>query len=145
VNTLEQTAAVWAALQKISGKELCRDGLPGGSQYDLKLELRVTVDGLAWSRRMTALLVVGHESLRVTSATPNAAKLLACILGRLNRQTREKLLRELPEAFAEAGNKLPEVDRVLLDASESFLKRLRAKVSQTAKGLVSCQYKLIEI
>ena len=64
------------------------------------------------------------------------------ILNKLNTATRQKLLRELPEAFAAAGNRLPEVSVELQEATRLLLRRLRAKVDQQVKAPVGCKYTL---
>lgn len=69
---------------------------------------------------------------------------MANILAKLNPATRAKILRELPENFAEAGGKLPVVSEELVEAVAAMLKRLRAKITVTSRGPVRCEYRVNE-
>ena len=59
-------------------------------------------------------------------------------------QTRDAILRDLPEEFERAGCELPKVSAELLDETDQILKRLRAKKQIKAHGAVSCKYELVE-
>ena len=85
---------------------------------------------------------MGAESSRSASSGPKAEQLLAVILSKLNAATREAICRELPEMFSRAGNRLPEVDPLLVELAASLLKRLRAKETKIIKGPVSVHYTL---
>lgn len=143
MDPLQIAAAVWAALGKIAGKETRRELLAGGLEIGLELEIKGLVDGQLFAQNVVGALSVGADTTRTSSSAPDRAKLVAWILSQLNTQTREKILRELPESFAAAGNKLPDVDPVLLEATEGMLGRLRAKVSQPVQGPLSCRYHMV--
>lgn len=137
----ERAAVLWAALGKIAEKEGRRADLCEGATYDVTLAVAGDVGGQATERQATAVLSVGHGYAKASPAGPPAAHLVACILDKLNGATRQKLLDELPEAFARAGG-LPEVDKGLIDAAEGMLRRLRSKDQVVQKGAVSCRYEL---
>jgi hypothetical protein len=66
--------------------------------------------------------------------------LVAYLLSILSRPKREALLKELPESFAAADNRLPDVDAGLVEAAENLLGRLRSKVQQHVRGSISTSY-----
>ncbi len=138
----ERQAAMWATLQKIAGKELDRSLLAAGHNYDVDLTIAGTVDGQPVGRTTHSILSVGHDSKRASSVGPPAEALVGFILSKLNTATRQKLLAELPEAFARAGNRLPPVSVELEEVSRLLLGRLRAKVQQQVKAPISCKYTL---
>lgn len=136
---LEQVAV--AAALKTLDKEFDRDAIDGGESAHVSLSIVGVIDGdVVLDRKYEAALSVGHDSVRSSSATPNQAHLVAAILAKLNHQTRDKILRELPEEFAAAGNELPAVEDSAVKAADAMLKRLRAKKEQKVRGSVSCQY-----
>jgi hypothetical protein len=137
-------AAAWAALSKVSDKEGNRAALQAGTAHNVNLAILGEVDGERISMEFLADLTVGHDSVRASSNAPDTNHLVACILSKLNKATREKILRELPEEFASNGNALPAIGESLIDAAGDMLKRLRAKVSQPVKGSVACKYRLID-
>lgn len=140
----EIRAAAWTTLGRVAAKEARRDVLPAGTQYPVELQLTGKVDGQAFVTKVSANTSVGHDSLRVTSHGPDVAHLVAYLLSRMNRRTREVIIRELPERFARAENRLPPVDHALVEAAEGLLKRLRSKLQQPVRGPVSTTYRLGE-
>lgn len=139
---LDALAIAWVTLERVSVKEGSRDRLSAGATHDVDIRIAGSVDGLPFEQSIAALLTIGHDQVKATSATPDQAQLLAYLLSKLNGTTREKLLRELPEQFAEAGDRLPDVDSVLVEAAAVMLKRLRGKKSIQARGPVRCEYRL---
>lgn len=137
-------AVLWSALGKVASKEGDRDALTGGSRHCVQLEVVGTVDQQPLQYDIDAVLNIGHDQQKASSTTPDQAKLVANILAKLNPATRNKILRELPERFAEAGGKLPEVSEELLAASTQMLQRLRAKKTVISRGPVRCEYRLGE-
>jgi hypothetical protein len=142
--TLSSLAVAWAALGKVADKEGDRSALPPGSTHKVNLAILGEVDGNRVSTEVFAELTVGHDSVRAASSTPNADHVLALILGRLGKTMRERILRELPEEFAQNGDTLPAADESLIEAAGGMLKRLRAKISQPVKGSVACKYQRID-
>lgn len=136
------SAAVWFALAKTADKEANRDDLPAGSAHDVRLRITGEVDGNPVDQSIAAILTVGHDSTRATSATPAVDRLIGSILAKLNTATREAVLRELPEQFEAAGCVLPEVPADVVEKTATMLKRLRAKQSQAVRGPVSVKYSL---
>ena len=137
----ERAAVLWAALAKIAEKESRRADLCEGASYDVALAVAGQVGGQPIEWQATAVLSVGHGYTKASPSGPPAAHLVACILSKLNEATRQKLLDELPEAFAKAGA-LPEVDKALIDAAKGMLRRLRSKDQVAQNGPVSCRYEL---
>jgi len=125
MNVLE--AALWAALNKVASKEGDRDELVAGGKHAVDLELSGKVDDQPVHYDVQAVLTVGHDQQKASSVTPDPALLLANVLAKLNHTTREKILRELPEQFAESDGRLPAVGSDLLAATNEMLKQLRAK------------------
>jgi len=137
-------AVLWSALGKVASKEGERDALTAGSRHCVQLEVVGTVDQQPLQYEIDAVLNIGHDQQRASSITPDQAHLVANVLAKLNPTTRNKILRELPERFAEAGGKLPEVSEELLAATTQMLKRLRAKKTVKSHGPVRCEYRLGE-
>ena len=133
---------VWSAIGKVASKEHSRDELQPGSQHVVQLDVSGTVDGRAFQRNLNAVLSVGHDQVKATSVTPEQPQLLAVILSKLNQQTRDKILRELPDEFAENGGHLPDVEEELVDTVSTMLQSLRAKKRVQARGPVRCEYQL---
>ena len=137
-------AAAWAALAKVAGKEGDRAALLPGTAHTVNLAFLGEVDGERVGVEFFADLTIGHDSVRASSVTPDQSHVVAHLLGLMNKATRDKALRELPERFAANGNQLPDVDATLIDAAENMLARLRSKVEQPVKGSVACRYRLID-
>ena len=136
------TTALWAALSRVADKEANRDDLPAGSAYIVNLLVTGEIDGQPIEQALSAVLTVGHDSTRATSATPAVDRLIGSILAKLNTVTREAILRELPEQFEAAGCVPPEVPADVVEKTAGMLKRLRAKQSQAVRGSVSVKYRL---
>lgn len=141
-NLPESLAAALACAAKVADKESARDSLTDGHTYKVEVSIVGSVDGEAVDQRIDAILSVGHETTKSSSSTPNPAQLIGHILSQLNRQTRDKIIRELPAAYEANGCELPAVDGAIADATEAMLSRLRAKKSVVARGAVSAKYKL---
>jgi len=138
----EAEAVMWATLGAIAKKEGQRERLTASAQYPVDLYIRAKMGAETLIKDVESSLSVGADSVRASSSAPNTEHLLGLVLSKLNAATREKILRELPEMFAKAGNKLPEVDELLVDLAKSLLQRLRAKQTKTIKGSVSCHYQI---
>ena len=103
----------------------CRDDLEPG-KYDI--DAGVSIQGL---------LTVGENSVVASSVTPQPEQLLALVLGKLNSNTRGKLLRELPSDFAANGNEMPKADERLVESAKDLLSRLRREVTRPRRGSVT--------
>ena len=89
-------------------------------------------------------MVVNHDGVRLATQTPAISQLTAYLLGLLPRAKREKVLKTLPEMFAAADNRLPDVDAGLVEAAQKMLERLRSKVQQHVHGSISVAYNMDE-
>lgn len=138
----ERTAALWAALAYVAGKEARRDELADGAVYECKLSIAGQVGDQRVDVPVEATLHVGHPSQRASSSGPSTEHLVACLLSRFNERTRERIVRGLPEEFAAHDGKLPEVTSAQLDAAKGLLARLRVKTTVTQRGPVSGHYAL---
>jgi hypothetical protein len=138
-------AIAWHALLKTADKEACRDDLEAGSTHIVNLNVAGDIDGQAFDQHITAVLAVGHESTRATSATPSVDRVIASILAKLNEATREAILRDLPEVYAANGCELPEVPAAIAEKTSAMLQRLRAKKQIDVRGSVSVKYSLGEV
>jgi hypothetical protein len=142
----ELLAAAWHAIAKAADKPATatRAGLPAGTSHDIDLRIVATIDDTQQIEiEASGTLSVGHDSVRASSSTPDADRLLATVLAKLNRQTREAILRDVPEEFAANGNQLPELPEEAIAAAKAFHQRLRAKVEQKVKGTVRFAHKII--
>jgi hypothetical protein len=137
-------AIAWHALLKTADKEAVRDDLAPGSSHCVNLTVAGDVDGQSFERSISAVLSVGHDSTRATSATPAADRVIASILAKLNERTREAILRDLPEDFAANDCSLPDVAPELAVKAAAMLSRLRAKKPIDVRGSVSCRYSLVD-
>jgi hypothetical protein len=139
------SAIAWHALLKTADKEAVRDDLSAGVSHTIDLAVSGSIDGESFEQHISAVLSVGHDSQRATSATPALDHIIGAILAKLNTATREAILRDLPEQFAAAGCQLPEVPAAIAEKATAMLVRLRAKKSVDVRGSVSCKYRLAEI
>lgn len=136
-------AVAWTALAKLADKEARGDLLAEGVQPEVCLSVSAEVDGLAaLDTTAQGTLFVGHPSQRASSSAPKLVEVVAYFLGCLPAAQRERTVRELPEAFAAAGGKLPIADPLHLAAAENLCERLRVKTVQTVRAPVSLQYTL---
>jgi hypothetical protein len=124
------------AVQKATAKHQERESLAPGS-YECDITITGTVDANPVYARFLGSLSVGTDTVANSSSGPNQAELLAVVMGKLNSATREKITRELADAFSANGNRLPEVPAAQIEAAEMLLKRLRSTISQARKGTVS--------
>ena len=140
-DTKQETAVVWAALEKIAGKERRRELLQPGAKHNVALSVSGSIDDRTIDRRKIAgVLSVGHDSTRTSSSGPGMTEVVGYLLAKLNPRTREKILRTLPEEFAAGENTMPVVDGDILESAKNLLGRLRAKQTVSAKGPVSFHY-----
>lgn len=138
------SAVAWHTLLKTADKEACRDNLIAGESHVVNLSVTGDVDGQTFSEHMRAVVTVGHDTTRASSATPDLGHLIGAILSKLNEATREAILRDLPEQYAAAGCQLPEVSQEIADKTDAMLKRLRAKRTTNVRGSVSVKYCLAD-
>ena len=136
----ELAAACWAALEAVAKKECRRDALAAGAEYDVALRIAGEIKTKAFACEAQAHLAVNQDGVRVVSQAPATPQLVGYLLGLLSRAKREALLAELPEQFAAADNRLPDVDVGLVEAAKKLLERLRAKVQQEVRGSLSTSY-----
>jgi hypothetical protein len=136
----EIEAVCWAALESVARKECRRDALTAGGQYDVTLRISGEVRAKPFACEATAHVVVNHDGVRVVSQAPPPSHLIGYLLGQLSQAKRERMLRTLPESFANAANRLPDVDAGLVEAAANLLDRLRARVQQQVRGAISTSY-----
>ncbi len=139
------SAIAWHALLKTADKEAVRDDLEAGETHRIDLAVSGSIDGESFEQSISAILSVGHDSQRASSATPDVNCIVAAILAKLNTATREAILRDLPEQFAAAGCTLPDVPAGITEAATAMLVRLRAKKTTNVRGSVSCKYRLADL
>ena len=135
----ELRAAAFAAWGTVAKKELDRRQLREGSMYRLELPLVIDVGAFHYSESIEAEVHVGHADTSTTSSGPNTAHLVAHLLAKMPRATRERLLADLPGIFAEHG-KLPKVDEKLITAADGMLKRLRSTQSVDRAASINCKF-----
>lgn len=135
----EVSAVAWAALERAASKECRRELLAEGSRREVELRIDGTIDEEPFVRSVRGPLCVGHAGVRAASSGPDANHLLAIVLGKLSAKTREKLLEELPDRFAELG-RLPDVPDARIDEAKRLFQRLRTKVQQAVRPAVSFPY-----
>lgn len=141
VTKIERTAVMWAALQKAAGKELRRESLEDGALYAVNLLVTGRVAGGKVDMPISGSVQVGMPRQQASTEAVPVDQVLAIVLERLPEGPREKLLRELPERFAENGS-LPEAAADVLEAAKLLLERLRNKVTKEVRGNVICNYRL---
>lgn len=133
---------VWAALEKIGHKEMKPKELDQGSSHEVSLQIRGNVDGQPFEQEIHSILSVGYEQTKSSSVNPQVPQLIAFILSKLNRATRNRILADIPAEFAENDNCLPEGSPVMLDEVEQMLKSLRQSKTVKARGPIRCEYRL---
>ena len=144
MNKAEISAVTWAALESIAKKQFRRDALAAGAEYDVELKISGEVGKASCAFLGEGHVVVNHDGVRLTSQTPPIPQLTAYLLGLLPRAKRENVLKRLPELFAAADNRLPDVDADLAEAAQKMLERLRSKVQQHVRGSISVAYTIDE-
>lgn len=135
-------ADVWAALAYVSGKEGDRDALPDGALRAVDLSIVGSVDGCEVSERVVGRLTVGHATEKASSSTPDISHIIGCLLSKLNKATRAKVLAEIPAEYAAGGQSLPELSVGDVADAENLLVALRQTKRITARGAVKCEYSL---
>jgi hypothetical protein len=144
VNKAEITAVTWAALESIAKKQCRRDALAAGAKYDVALKMAGQIGGESCVFQAEAHVVVNHDGVRLASQAPPIPQLTAYLLGLLPKAKRENVMRKLPEIFAAADNRLPDVNAGLVDAAQKMLDRLRSKIQQHVHGSISVAYRIID-
>jgi hypothetical protein len=144
VNKAETAAVTWAALESIAKKQCRRDALAPGAEYDVALKISGEVGKASCAFHAEGHVVVNHDGVRLASQSPPIPQLTAYLLGLLPKAKRENVLKTLPEIFAAADNRLPDVDAGLVDASQKMLDRLRSKIQQHVHGSISVAYRIDE-
>ena len=134
--------AVWAALEKIGGKQKQHKELLQGASHHVNLQLIGNVDGERFDESVDAVVSIAHDHERASSVTPQQSKLIAFILSKLNRSTRESILKNIPCEFVEHGQQIPEVDESIVQQSEKMLAELRSTKRVSARGAVRCEFSI---
>ena len=137
-----QKDVVWAALEKIGHKHKNRSAIAPNSVHEVNLHLSGTVNGEPFEQDLYSIVSVGCDQQKATSATPDLPKLIAVILGKLNRATREKLLAEIPTEFAHNDGEMPNCSQAIVAQTDLMLKKLRSEKQIRVKGSVRCQTKM---
>ena len=130
---------VWAALEKIGSKKKNRDAIKEDSVHQVDLQLSGTVNGESFEQQLSSILSVGTDLQKATSAIPDLPKLIAVILGKLNRATRERLLQDIPNEFFANDEQIPACSDVIMDQTERMLRKLRREKQIQVKGPVRCE------
>jgi len=144
VNKAEITAVTWAALESIAKKQCRRDALAAGAEYDVGLKISGEVGEASCNFQAEGHVVVNHDGVRLASQSPPIPQLTAYLLGLLPKAKRENVLKTLPDMFAAADNRLPDVNAGLVDAAQKMLDRLRSKIQQHVHGSISVAYRIDE-
>lgn len=134
------SSVVWAMLEKIGKKELQPSALEDGASHRISARIEGNVDGQAFSQAVEAILSIGHAHVKSSSVTPQVAELIAYLLSKLNRATRNRLLIDIPLEFVANDNQLPEPNPVLVDDAKRLLKQLRSQKRVNARGPIRCEY-----
>jgi hypothetical protein len=141
----EMRAICWAALRGAANKETRRDCLPDGKGFDVVLRVAGELKTKPFACEIEARVAIGKDQQRCCSEAAPQAHLLAYVFSLMPKTRRDALLLELPEQFAEADERLPDVPAALVEAAENLLDRLRAKRQETTRGPVSVSYKLHDL
>jgi hypothetical protein len=144
VNKAEVMAVTWAAIESIAKKQFRRDAITPGAEYDVVLKICGEVGKASCALMAEGHVVVNHDGVRLASQSPPIPQLTAYLLGLLPKAKRENVLKTLPEIFAAADNRLPDVDAGLVDAAQKMLDRLRSKIQQHVHGSISVAYRIDE-
>ena len=133
---------VWAALEKIGGKEKQPEELPQGTSHQISLQISGEIDDQPFQQTVNSIVNVGFEQIKSSSVTPQVPELIGYILSKLNRVTRNRILTDIPEEFVANDNQLPATRPVLVEEAKHLLKRLRTSKQVKACGAVRCDYTL---
>lgn len=135
-------SVVWAALEKIAAKQKLPDEIVDGSRHSVQLKIEAEVDGEPFQSQLQSMLSVGHTLSRSSSVNPQVPELIAWILSKLNRATRNRILADLPDEFAAGGNSIPVTSEVLVSEVEHMLRQLRQTKNIQTRGPIRCEYSL---
>ena len=140
-----QTSALrhllWAAMEKIGKKELDSKLLDDGTSHTVSMHIEGTIDEQPFSETIESLVSIGLQHQKTSSVNPQVVELIAWILGKLNRATRNRILSDLPQEFAESG--MPEASPSLVDEVDHMLLQLRQTKTVNARGPIRCEYVLM--
>ena len=140
-----QTSALrhllWAAMEKIGKKELDSKLLDDGTSHTVSMHIEGTIDEQPFSETIESLVSIGLQHQKTSSVNPQVVELIAWILGKLNRATRNRILSDLPQEFAESG--MPESSPSLVDEVDHMLLQLRQTKTVNARGPIRCEYVLM--
>ena len=133
---------VWAALEKIGKKELDSKLLDEGTSHTVSMHIEGTIDEQSFSETIESLVSIGHQHQKTSSVNPQVAELIAWILSKLNRSTRNRILSDLPQEFEDRGG-MPESSQSLVNEVDHMLLQLRQTKTVNARGPIRCEYVLI--
>ena len=133
---------IWAAMEKVGKKELNSNMLDEGTSHTVSMQIEGTIDEQPFSETIESLVSIGFQQQKTSSVNPQVAELIAWILSKLNRATRNRILSDLPEEFEEQGD-MPESSSMLLDEVNHMLLQLRRTKTVTARGPIRCEYVLM--
>lgn len=138
INQVEYSAICLEAVSKSLEKIGRRDDIADGTNcvVDLMIAARVN-NGPIWRHAATCDFSVGHASERAASTISGMNKLLAYVMGKLNEQTREAILRDLVGEYQTAGCEFPDSPKEIESATENLLKQIRACKKQVVRGTVN--------
>ena len=129
---------VWAAMEKIGKKELDSEQLDEGTSHTVSMHIEGTIDEKPFTEIIESLVTIGYQQEKTSSVNPQVAELIAWILSKLNRATRDRILSDLPQEFEEHG--MPSSGKVLVDEVKQMLQQLRQVKTVTARGPIRCEY-----
>ncbi len=131
---------VWMALEKIAARQKDPDQLTAGARHVLDMQLSGRIDGRPFRQDIDAIITVGHPQTRSSSVNPQVSELLAFILGKLNHNTRTRILTDIPGEFEANDCRIPVTDASLVEAARRLLKQLRRVRSVQTRCPVRCQF-----
>lgn len=137
-----QRHLIWAAMEKVGKKELDSDQLEEGTSHTVSMHIEGTIDEQPFSEIIESLVTIGYQQQKTSSVNPQVAELVAWILSKLNRATRNRILSDLPKEFEEQ-DAMPKSSKVLVDEVNHMLLQLRQTKTVTARGPIRCEYVLL--
>ena len=135
---------VWAALERVAGKQKNPDQIAEGSKHVLNFDVQGLIDGQLFRQTIDTIVTVGHGQSRASSVTPGLAEVVAYVLSKLNHATRHRILTDVPLEFAVNDCRLPEVDEQIKAQSVEFLKQLRRSRQVRARGALRCEFMMTD-
>ncbi len=132
---------IWAAMEKVGKKELDSDMLDEGTSHTVSMQIEGTVDQQPFFETIESLVSIGFQQQKTSSVNPQVAELIAWILSKLNRETRNRILLDLPQEFEACGD-MPLSSPTLIDEVHQMLLQLRRSKPVTARGPIRCEYVL---